>query len=96
MSKRPNPEMTDQDNPEWTEADFAKAVTFDKLPASLKKTLSSRTRGPQKAPTKQLLSVRYSPEVVASFKATGAGWQSRMDAALKDWLKTHDPKKIRA
>ena len=43
-------------------------------------------RGPQVAPTKQLVSVRYSPEVLAFFKASGAGWQSRMDDALKQWV----------
>ncbi len=35
--------------------------------------------------------IRLSPEVVESFRATGSGWQTRMDAALKDWLKTHNP-----
>jgi uncharacterized protein (DUF4415 family) len=27
--------------------------------------------------------------VLAAFRATGAGWQTRMNEALKDWLKTH-------
>jgi uncharacterized protein (DUF4415 family) len=43
-------------------------------------------RGPQVAPTKQLVSVRYSPEVLQFFKATGAGWQTRMNEALIDWV----------
>jgi uncharacterized protein (DUF4415 family) len=43
-------------------------------------------RGPQVAPTKQLVSVRYSPEVLQYFKATGAGWQTRMNEALLDWI----------
>ena len=38
---------------------------------------------------KMLLSVRYSPEVVAFFKSTGEGWQSRMDAVLKDYVARH-------
>jgi uncharacterized protein (DUF4415 family) len=38
---------------------------------------------------KMLLSVRYSPEVVAYFKSTGEGWQSRMDAVLKDYVDRH-------
>jgi uncharacterized protein (DUF4415 family) len=38
-------------------------------------------RGPQVAPTKQLVSVRYSPQVLQYFKATGAGWQTRMNEA---------------
>jgi uncharacterized protein (DUF4415 family) len=48
-------------------------------------------RGPQRAPTKQSTTIRLSPEVMAAFKATGAGWQTRIDEALKDWLRTHSP-----
>jgi len=36
-----------------------------------------------------LLSIRYSPEVVDYFRATGSGWQTRMDEALKEWMKEH-------
>ena len=61
------------------------------LPASLQKTLGMKQRGPQKSPTKQMTTIRLSPEVMSAFKATGAGWQTRMDAALKDWLRTHSP-----
>ena len=43
-------------------------------------------RGPQLAPTKQLVSVRYSPEVLQYFKATGDGWQTRMNEALLEWV----------
>ena len=44
-------------------------------------------RGRPKSENKKLLvSVRYSPEVVAYFRATGKGWQGRMDAALKEWI----------
>ena len=42
---------------------------------------------PKKMPT----TIRLSPEVILAFKATGAGWQARIDAALKDWLRTHSP-----
>ena len=40
---------------------------------------------------KQAVTVRYSPEVLAAFRATGAGWQARMNDALKDWLRSHSP-----
>ena len=46
-------------------------------------------RGAQIEPTKQLVSVRYSPEVLAFFRAGGAGWQTRMDEALKQWVTVH-------
>ena len=34
--------------------------------------------------------IRLSHEVVAQFRASGDSWQTRMDAALKEWLKSHD------
>ena len=48
-----------------------------------------RAGRPKSPRRKVLLSVRYSPEVVEYFRATGAGWQTRMDDALKEWLKEH-------
>jgi uncharacterized protein (DUF4415 family) len=48
-------------------------------------------RGKQKSPTKLPTTIRLSPDVMAAFKATGAGWQTRIDNALKDWLSTHSP-----
>lgn len=42
------------------------------------------------APTrKSATTIRLDEEVLAAFKATGRGWQTRMNNALKDWLKTH-------
>ena len=52
-------------------------------------------RGPQVTPTKQLVSVRYSPEVLAFCKASGAGWQSRMDDVLKQWVSSKSRTKRR-
>ena len=57
----------------------------ESLPASVRRKVG--VRGPQKAPTKERITIRLSPEVVARFRATGEGWQSRMDAALQDWLR---------
>jgi uncharacterized protein (DUF4415 family) len=47
-------------------------------------------RGRPKSENKKLLvSVRYSPEVVAYFKSTGEGWQSRMDSVLRQYVARH-------
>ncbi|WP_415033133.1 BrnA antitoxin family protein [Azonexus sp.] len=52
----------------------------------------AKLRGRPKANViKERITIRLSPEVVQSFRATGDGWQTRVDAALKDWLKTHSP-----
>jgi uncharacterized protein (DUF4415 family) len=57
------------------------------LPVSLQQKLV--VRGPQKAPTKERVTIRLSRNVVESFRSTGDGWQTRVDAALQDWLTTH-------
>jgi len=46
---------------------------------------------PPAASTKEHITIRLSPEVLQAFRASGEGWQTRIDAALKDWLKTHTP-----
>ena len=57
-------------------------------PKQLKSMVPMRAlRGrPKSASTKQLVSVRYSPEVLAYFKGTGEGWQSRMDGVLREYV----------
>jgi uncharacterized protein (DUF4415 family) len=46
-------------------------------------TLRRGQRGPQKSPTKIPVSIRLSPDVLTHFKATGNGWQTRLDDALR-------------
>ena len=47
-------------------------------------------RGRPKSDSRKLLvSVRYSPEVVSFFKATGEGWQSRMESVLREYVERH-------
>ena len=57
------------------------------LPNTLLKKFN--VRGPQKTPTKERITIRLSPEVVQRFRDTGDGWQTRVDSALKEWLKSH-------
>jgi uncharacterized protein (DUF4415 family) len=51
-------------------------------------TLSAirRMRGPNKKPTKEQVAIRFDREVLAAFRASGPGWQTRVNAALKEWL----------
>jgi uncharacterized protein (DUF4415 family) len=46
---------------------------------------------PKAEVTKERITIRLSPDVLERFRATGAGWQTKVDAALRDWLKTHIP-----
>ena len=41
---------------------------------------------PKSENKKQLLSVRYSVEVVEYFRSTGEGWQARMDSVLRQYV----------
>ena len=88
MNKKSHPEPTDPDNPEWTPEMFNQAVRLNALPASLHTKLRGR---PKAVTTKERITIRLSPDVVGAFRATGQGWQTRVDAALRDWLKTHSP-----
>jgi uncharacterized protein (DUF4415 family) len=44
---------------------------------------------PLAAVTKERITIRLSRDVLDQFRAGGDGWQTRVDAALKDWLKSH-------
>ena len=79
-------EFTDEDLKGFRSASEA-------LPGSLRRKVGAR--GPQRAPTKERITIRLSPEVVSSFRATGDGWQTRVDAALRDWLRTHKVSVVR-
>ena len=48
---------------------------------------------PKAATTKIPTAIRLSADVVEYFKSTGAGWQSRIDAALREWMSGHPPKR---
>jgi len=76
--------LADPDNPP-----LADDVRLAPMPDATKAAFAAaqaharRTRGRQKAPTKLLVSIRLSPEVIDHFRAEGRGWQSRIDEALK-------------
>jgi uncharacterized protein (DUF4415 family) len=69
------------DNPEWTTDDFARARHLDEALPALAGAI--RRRGKQKAPVKTLVSMRLDPDVVEAYKATGRGWQSRVNRDLR-------------
>jgi uncharacterized protein (DUF4415 family) len=77
----------DPDNPEWTPEDFARTrPAKDVLPPGLYQAAVKRYRGQrghQKTPVKQDIKLRIDPDILASFRATGPGWQSRMNDALR-------------
>jgi uncharacterized protein (DUF4415 family) len=60
-------------------------------PAQIQARRVGRPVGTVKAAPKVSTTIRLSPDVVHAFRAAGDGWQTRIDAALKDWLQTHSP-----
>jgi len=95
----------DADNPEWTQAHFARArPAREVLPPAVYTALTDKTRPPsialvtdekdrlrQKKRGRPLLEnpkvpihIRISPHVLAAFRATGRGWQTRINAVLCD------------
>lgn len=95
MVSKPNPEKISSDNPEATDAWFAKAKPASEVLPGLfghaaTEMLQPKRRGrPALAQTKQHINIRLDPEIVNAFKQSGDGWQSRINDALKDWLKSH-------
>ena len=50
-----------------------------------------RTRGRQKAPTKEAISIRLDHDVLTHYRASGRGWQSRINEALRHYAVGEKP-----
>lgn len=77
---------SDPDNPELTDEQIAQAKPFREvfpdLAASIDRELARRGRPPVENPRRQV-SIRLDPDVLAHYKSTGKGWQSRINDALR-------------
>ena len=60
------------------------------LPQELLSALPKRGRPPAES-TKKAVNIRLSDDVLSAFKAAGKGWQTRINEALRDWLKENNP-----
>jgi uncharacterized protein (DUF4415 family) len=80
-----NPYLIDDENPEWTKDDFAHAkrgyefFTPEQLAAIEKAQLKMREQHAQKR-----VSLTLDVDILNRFKATGKGWQSRVNQALRE------------
>lgn len=70
-------------NPEWTEADFKAARPFAEVFPELAESIRRARGRPAIDTPKQQISLRLDPDVIEKFKATGKGWQSRINDVLK-------------
>jgi uncharacterized protein (DUF4415 family) len=94
MSKKPNPDSLENDNPAWTAEDFAQArPAAAVLPQLFDAKVAEQLLRPRGRPRidfpKQRINIRLSHEVVEHFRSTGEGWQTRIDNALRQYLAEH-------
>lgn len=81
---------TDPDDPDVSSAAFDRGVPIptgadDASRAATREAGTRRyrgQRGPQRAPRKQMISLRLDAHVVERFRATGPGWQGRINETL--------------
>lgn len=81
--------VDDPENPRTAPEDWDNAIVSHSYAELRDKLAERRQRRPQKAPLKEQVAIRFSPDVLAYFRATGKGWQTRMDAALREWIRDH-------
>ncbi len=82
MPNKPKPGKPDGDNPEWTKEKFARAKRFHELPPELQAKLK-QPPAESKPPSKVLISVRLSADVLSALRAQGPGWQTLIDDTLR-------------
>lgn len=70
------------DSPELTNDELAQAKPFAEAFPEIAGSIR-RGRGPQKAPTKERVTLRLDRAALEAFRATGPGWQTRLDEAVK-------------
>lgn len=72
----------DPENPPLTDEELARLRPASAVLPRGMLAGASRYRGPQKAPTKQLVSLRMDRDLLEAYRATGKGWQKRIHATL--------------
>ncbi|MDF1631732.1 BrnA antitoxin family protein [Mycoplana sp. MJR14] len=72
------------DNPPLTEAEMKQARPFKEAFPEIAEKMEKAVRGRPKAEqTKTPVTIRLDPDIVDHYKATGKGWQSRMNDDLR-------------
>lgn len=95
IAAAPEVAVPDDDNPSTRPEDWGNAIVthgggVSNTVAELRRARGQR--GPQKGPRKVATAIRLSPEVIEFFKSGGSGWQTRVDAALLEYVKMHSPR----
>lgn len=76
---------SDPDAPEATDEQLAQAKPFDEAFPALAEAMRRNVGGrPKSENPKVAVSLRLDQDILARFKASGPGWQTRMNDALRD------------
>ncbi|EHP93446.1 BrnA antitoxin family protein [Methylorubrum extorquens] len=87
----PHEDWDDVDSPELTDADLAELRPASEMPAEVFALLPKRGRGRPKAENAKVnVTLRLDPRLVEAYKATGAGWQTRMQEVLAGGLPSRE------
>ena len=78
------PVIFDEDNPEWTEQDFARARPIEEFPELM--AAFPKMRGRPAGSNKEQISLRIDKDILDRLRASGPGWQSRINAILRQAL----------
>lgn len=85
-AKKPDTTAADEDNPEWTDADFARARPFKEgFPELYASWVKQRGRPPVAKP-KVHIGFRLAADVVEAIRASGPGYNARVEKALREAL----------
>ncbi len=85
----------DEDNPEWTKEDFARArpaakVLPEFIGGKATQELMRRSRGrPLKADKKVNQTLRIDVDVLEAYRQEGKGWQTRINEVLREHMPRH-------
>lgn len=79
--------IDDEDNPEWTEADFANARPFREVFPEQYAALKRQGGRPRLASPKVHIGLRLAADVVDGIRASGPGYNVRVEAVLREALK---------
>ena len=83
MRKKPDPFLVDDENPEWTADDFARAKPFKESHPQLFEAWKKRGRPPVETP-KVHIGFRLAADVVDGIRASGRGYNSRVEKVLRE------------
>lgn len=75
--------MSDPDNPAWGAADFKAARHSTEIVPEVVAAWGRKRGRPRMPDAKRAVSLRLDPDVLSHFQATGPGWQTRINDALK-------------